>query len=79
MKKRWAAFIANAASFTPTAAGIFTFRALAHDPSGNEGSASAELQVLTVCVQPAEYLLLVERVYANHLVDWIAATVADMG
>ena len=39
----------------------------------------AELQVLTVCVQPAEYLLLVERVYANHLVDWIAATVADMG
>jgi heterotetrameric sarcosine oxidase gamma subunit len=39
----------------------------------------AELHVLTVCVQPEEYLLLVERVYANHLFEWIAATAADMG
>jgi Sarcosine oxidase, gamma subunit family len=38
----------------------------------------AELQVLTVCVQPSEYLLLVERVYANHLVEWIGATAADL-
>jgi sarcosine oxidase gamma subunit len=37
----------------------------------------AELQVLTACVQAGEYLLLVERVYANHLLDWIRATVAD--
>lgn len=37
----------------------------------------AELQVLTVCVQSGEFLLLVERVYANHLIEWIRATVAD--
>jgi sarcosine oxidase gamma subunit len=37
----------------------------------------AELQVLTACVQAGEYLLLVERVYANHLLGWIRATVAD--
>ena len=37
----------------------------------------AELQVLTACVEAGEYLLLVERVYANHLLDWIRATVAD--
>jgi heterotetrameric sarcosine oxidase gamma subunit len=39
----------------------------------------ADLHVLTVCVQPEEHLLLVERVYANHLFEWIAATAADMG
>jgi sarcosine oxidase gamma subunit len=37
----------------------------------------AELQVLTACVQAGEYLLLVDRVYANHLLGWIRATVAD--
>jgi sarcosine oxidase gamma subunit len=37
----------------------------------------AELQVLTVCVQPGEFLMLVERVYANHLIGWIRATAAD--
>jgi sarcosine oxidase gamma subunit len=37
----------------------------------------AELQVLTACVQAGEYLLLVERVFANHLLDWIRATAAD--
>jgi heterotetrameric sarcosine oxidase gamma subunit len=37
----------------------------------------AELQVLTACVQAGEFLLLVERVYANHLIEWIRATVAD--
>jgi heterotetrameric sarcosine oxidase gamma subunit len=37
----------------------------------------AELHVLTVCVQAGQYLLLVERVYAKHLLDWIGATVAD--
>ena len=37
----------------------------------------AELHVLTACVQAGEYLLLVERVYANHLLDWIRASVAD--
>jgi heterotetrameric sarcosine oxidase gamma subunit len=38
----------------------------------------AELQVLTVSVVPNEYLLLVERVYANHLLEWIGVTAADM-
>jgi heterotetrameric sarcosine oxidase gamma subunit len=37
----------------------------------------AELQVMTVCVQAGEFLMLVERVYANHLREWIGATVAD--
>lgn len=37
----------------------------------------AELQVLTAHLLPEEYLLLVERVYANHLLEWIRATVAD--
>ena len=37
----------------------------------------AELQVLTACVQAGEYLLLVDRVYANHLLGWVRATVAD--
>ena len=38
----------------------------------------AELQVLTARVSPEECLLLVERVYANHLFEWIAATAADL-
>jgi sarcosine oxidase gamma subunit len=38
----------------------------------------AELQVLTACVHAGEYLLLVERVYANHLLEWIGATAADL-
>jgi heterotetrameric sarcosine oxidase gamma subunit len=37
----------------------------------------AELHVLTACVQAGHYLLLVERVYAKHLLDWIGASVAD--
>ena len=37
----------------------------------------AELQVLTACVQAGEFLMLVERVYANHLMEWIRATAAD--
>jgi heterotetrameric sarcosine oxidase gamma subunit len=37
----------------------------------------AELQVMTVCVQAGEFLLLVERSYANHLLEWIGATAAD--
>jgi sarcosine oxidase gamma subunit len=38
----------------------------------------AELQVLTACVSPKEYLLLVERVYADHLLEWIHATAVDL-
>jgi sarcosine oxidase gamma subunit len=38
----------------------------------------AELSVLTLCVRPSEYLLLVERVYARHLLEWIHATAADI-
>jgi sarcosine oxidase gamma subunit len=37
----------------------------------------AELQVMTICVQAGEFLMLVERVYAHHLLEWINATVAD--
>jgi hypothetical protein len=38
----------------------------------------AELSVLTLCVRPSEYLLLAERVYAHHLLEWIHATAADI-
>jgi len=38
----------------------------------------AELPVLTARVSPEECLLLVERVYANHLLEWMGATAADL-
>jgi sarcosine oxidase gamma subunit len=38
----------------------------------------AELSVQAVSVEKGEYLLLVERVYAPHLLAWINATAADM-
>jgi len=41
------------------------------------GGRLAEVHVLTVCVQRAEYLLFVERVYAAHLIEWIRLTLAD--
>jgi heterotetrameric sarcosine oxidase gamma subunit len=41
------------------------------------GGRLAELQVLAACVQAGEFLLWVERVYADHLVEWMRATVAD--
>ena len=37
----------------------------------------AEVQVLTVCVQTGEFLLFIERAYADHLAEWIRATVED--
>ncbi len=47
------------------------------DPGEARSGRLAELQVLTTCVQAGEFLLLVERVYANHLREWIGATTAD--
>jgi sarcosine oxidase gamma subunit len=38
----------------------------------------AELTVLAASIRAGEYLLLVERVYANHLVEWMSATAADL-
>jgi sarcosine oxidase gamma subunit len=37
----------------------------------------AELKVLTICIQAGEFLLLVDRVYAAHLREWIAVTASD--
>jgi len=37
----------------------------------------AELTVQSVCVREHEVLLLVERLYADHLLGWIRETVAD--
>jgi sarcosine oxidase gamma subunit len=37
----------------------------------------AEVHVMTVCVAAGEFLLLAERVYADHLVEWMRATGAD--
>jgi heterotetrameric sarcosine oxidase gamma subunit len=37
----------------------------------------AELPVSAVRIQAGEVLLLIERVYADHLLDWIAVTVGD--
>ena len=37
----------------------------------------AELPVLSLCVKPGETLLLIDRVYAEHLCNWIRVTLAD--
>jgi sarcosine oxidase gamma subunit len=37
----------------------------------------AELTVTAVCVQEGEILLLVDRLYADHLLGWIRETIAD--
>jgi sarcosine oxidase gamma subunit len=37
----------------------------------------AELPVLTLCVREGEVLMLVERVYSDHLLGWIGETAAD--
>ncbi|HEY1313788.1 MAG TPA: sarcosine oxidase subunit gamma family protein [Steroidobacteraceae bacterium] len=37
----------------------------------------ADLHVLIICVQQGEWILMVERVYVAHLLDWIAKTIAD--
>ena len=39
----------------------------------------AEVTVLTAAVRSGELLLLIERVYAEHLQEWLRATVKDMG
>jgi sarcosine oxidase gamma subunit len=41
------------------------------------GGRLAEVHVLTACIQEGEFLLFVERVYADHLVEWMRATAAD--
>lgn len=38
----------------------------------------AELPVLTASIQAGEYLLMVERVYVDHLLEWMEATAADL-
>jgi sarcosine oxidase gamma subunit len=38
----------------------------------------AELPVLSLCVREGEFVLLVERVYSEHLLGWISETAADM-
>jgi sarcosine oxidase gamma subunit len=48
------------------------------DLGGARTGRLAELSVLTLCVRLSEYLLLVERVYAHHLFEWIHATAADI-
>jgi sarcosine oxidase gamma subunit len=37
----------------------------------------AELSVMSLCTQPGEILLLVERVYVRHLFGWIRETIAE--
>ena len=41
------------------------------------GGRLAEVHVLTACIQEGEFLLFVERVYADHLVEWMRTTAAD--
>ncbi len=38
----------------------------------------AELTVLVACVEAGHYMLVVERVYMEHLLGWIRATAADL-
>jgi sarcosine oxidase gamma subunit len=48
-------------------------------PSAGEARSSrvAELHVLTLCIQTGELIMMVERVYLTHLLDWIGKTLAD--
>jgi len=39
----------------------------------------AEVPVLAVCLRANETLLVVDRAYAEHLMSWIEATLADIG
>lgn len=41
-------------------------------------SRCAEVHVLTACIREEEFLCLVERVYAAHLLEWIRLTAADL-
>jgi len=41
------------------------------------GGRMAEVHVLTICIEPGEFLLVIERVYADHLTEWVRATLAD--
>jgi hypothetical protein len=38
----------------------------------------ADVTVTTVCIDPGEYLLLTDRVYADHLSSWMRATIDDL-
>jgi sarcosine oxidase gamma subunit len=49
-------------------------------PAAGEARSSrlADLQVMTLCVQPGTLILLVERVYLAHLLGWMSTTAADL-
>jgi sarcosine oxidase gamma subunit len=47
-------------------------------PGEARTSRIAELPVLALCLRAGEILLLVERVYAEHLLGWIGATLGDL-
>ena len=53
--------------------------AVASVPSAGDAHVSriAEVPVLTMCISPGETLMVVERVYAEHLLNWIRATAGD--
>jgi sarcosine oxidase gamma subunit len=53
---------------------------LASVPAWGEARTSrmAELPVVSLCVSEAEVILVVERVYEEHLLGWIAETAADL-
>jgi hypothetical protein len=46
-------------------------------PGEARTSRLADIQVLTLCLQPQTLLLIVERVYLGHLLGWIDKTLAD--
>ena len=47
-------------------------------PGGASRSRLAEIAVLAIQVQSGETLLAVERVYAEHLMDWMRVSAADL-
>ena len=46
-------------------------------PGESRISRIAELPVVSLSVKPGETLLLLDRVYAEHLLNWIRVTLAD--
>lgn len=46
-------------------------------PGQARTSRMADLPVMVLCIEPGRYLWVVERVYAQHLMEWIDRTVRD--
>lgn len=49
------------------------------EPGAAHVTRIADMAVLSLCVKAGEILLVVDRAYAEHLLNWIRATLGDLG